>query len=85
MLFQTYDAIQDAIEYHKNDDGTWRAEFHGVIDVSAQGPTLERCRWKMRDAVDSALAVWVTRRQNPHQPGGPEIAETETPASTRGQ
>jgi hypothetical protein len=56
-------AFQDLVQYTKNDDGSWKAEFHGSIDITVDGPTLERCRHGVLDALDAALEAWITGRQ----------------------
>ena len=60
MLFKTFIAIRDMVDYTRNDDGSWRGEFHGAFDVAAEGPTLEECRIRVQDAVDAWLVAWVT-------------------------
>lgn len=85
MLFETIRAIQNVLEYRKNEDGSWRAEFHGAIEVAADGATLEECRRRMYDALDSELAVWVVEKHKLQQGSSPTVAETETPRGEPGQ
>jgi hypothetical protein len=62
MLYDTYCAFRDRVEYVKKDGGAWKAEFHGPIDLVAEGPTLELCRRAILDALDAALAAWISQR-----------------------
>jgi hypothetical protein len=46
MLTKTFIAFQERLDYTKNDDGSWRAEFRGPVEVLVEEPSLERCRWR---------------------------------------
>jgi hypothetical protein len=59
MLWNTYRTFRDLVEYTKNDDGSWKAEFHGAIDVAANAATLDRCQTEIQDALDQKLAEWI--------------------------
>ena len=41
FLFKTIVAFRDLVNYRQADDGMWKAEFHGALDIAAEGPTLE--------------------------------------------
>jgi hypothetical protein len=56
MLFKTYEAFQNRLEYTHRADGSWKAEFHGAVNVAVEEPTLERCRYKALEALDQKLA-----------------------------
>jgi len=60
MLWKTYEAFRDRVEYSHNPDGSWRADFHGAFDVTVVAPTLERCRVDVQDALDVKLAEWIS-------------------------
>ena len=59
MLFKTITAFQDRVDYSKNEHGSWKAEFHGPVDVLVEGSTLEHCRRQAYDEFDAKLAAWV--------------------------
>jgi hypothetical protein len=63
VLVKTILAFQDLVNYSRNDDGSWRAEFHGPIDIVANGSTLERSRSGAQDALDAELEAWITGRK----------------------
>ncbi len=60
MLYKTFLAIRDRVDYSRGEDGSWRGEFHGPFDVAAEASTLEECRVRVQDAVDAWLVGWVT-------------------------
>ena len=62
MLFKTFAAFQELVDYRKNKNGSWKAVFHGALDVEAEGPTLETCRSRAYDALDEKLAAWLARK-----------------------
>ena len=39
MLSKTTVAFQDLVNYRKADDGMWKAEFHGALDIATEGPS----------------------------------------------
>ena len=59
MLWKTFDTFQNLVEYTRTDDGSWKAEFHGAVDVVVEAPSLERCRRDVQDALDKKLAEWI--------------------------
>lgn len=59
MLWQTFKTFRDLVEYTRNDDGSWKAEFHGAIDVAAEAATLVRCQNQIQEALDQRLAEWI--------------------------
>jgi hypothetical protein len=59
MLFRTFEIFQNRVEYTRNADGSWKAEFHGAMDVAVEEPTLERVRCKVAEALDQKLAEWI--------------------------
>ena len=59
MLFQTIVAFQELVDYRKTENGSWKAESHGAVDIEAEGPTLESCRSRARDILDEKLAAWI--------------------------
>ena len=61
MLFKTYEAFQDRLEYTKSTDGSWTVEFHGRFHVHAEDPSLDRCRHRALSALDEQLAAWIAR------------------------
>jgi hypothetical protein len=63
VLVKTILAFQELVNYSRNEDGSWRAEFHGPIDIVASGPTLEACRRHVQDSLDAALEAWITGRK----------------------
>ena len=68
LLFKTIVAFRDLLNYHKADDGMWKAEFHGALDVAAEGPTLEECRSRAVDQFDEKLSVWIIGSANSATP-----------------
>lgn len=60
MFWKTYDVLKDRLDYTKNEDGSWTAEFNGGVRVSVVDSSLERCRWRALEAVDEHLAAIVT-------------------------
>ena len=61
MLFKTYEAFQDRLEYAKAKNGSWTVEFHGRFHVHAEDPSLDRCRHRALSALDEQLAAWIAR------------------------
>ena len=61
MLFKTYEAFQNRLEYTHRADGSWKAEFHGAVNVAVEEPTLERCRYKALEALDQRDALELSR------------------------
>ena len=59
MLFKTYEAFQDRLEYAKAKNGSWTVEFHGRFHVHAEDPSLDRCRHRALSALDEQLAAWI--------------------------
>jgi hypothetical protein len=59
VLFKTIIAFQELVDYRKSQNGSWKAEFHGALDVEAEGPTLESCRSRAREILDEKLAAWI--------------------------
>jgi hypothetical protein len=62
MLYETFRAFQDRVEYSRTQAGTWQAEFHGPIDLRVEAPTVEKCRRAILDALDEAVAAWLAGR-----------------------
>ena len=62
MLFKTYEAFQDRLEYAKAKNGSWTVEFHGPFHVHAEDPSLDRCRHRALSALDDQLAAWIAGR-----------------------
>ena len=61
MLFKTYEAFQDRLEYAKDKNGSWTVEFNGRFHVHAEDPSLDRCRHRALSALDEQLAAWIAR------------------------
>jgi hypothetical protein len=59
MLWQTFKTFRDLVEYTRNDDGSWKAEFHGAIDVAAEAATLNLCQSEIQEALNQKLAEWI--------------------------
>lgn len=59
MLMKTAEAFRDRTTYTRLENGRWRAEFHGAVHVSVEGPSLERCRFDALDALDAQLCEWL--------------------------
>ena len=57
-------AFQKLLDYHKRDNGSWKAECHGPIEVEADGPSLEKCRSRATEALDEKLAAWLAGRSH---------------------
>ena len=72
VLFKTIEAFQDLLDYRKSENGTWTAEFHGAVDVEAEGPTLETCRSRACWALDEKLAAWIAGTADSAAPAPPE-------------
>jgi hypothetical protein len=64
MLFKTYEAFQNRLEYTHRADGSWKAEFHGAVNVAVEEPTLERCRYKALEALDQKLAELIVEAKS---------------------
>ena len=62
-FFKTWDEILAVIEYSRTAEGSWRAEFHGFADVSAEATTLEKCRHEILDKIDLRLAELAVPRR----------------------
>ena len=62
MLARTAQAFERRLDYNKNKDGSWRAEFHGAVDVVVEAPTLDECRWEADQVFDQKLAELVVAR-----------------------
>jgi predicted RNase H-like HicB family nuclease len=73
VLFKTIDACRKLLDYHKRDDGSWLAEFHGALDVAAEGPTLEQCRSRALDVFDEKLAAWIAGTADSATPTPPDL------------
>ena len=65
MLTKTTVAFQDLVDYRKGDDGSWKAEFHGALDIATEGSTLEQCRRRALDELDMKLSAWIVGSANP--------------------
>ena len=61
MLFKTYEAFQDRLEYAKAKNGSWTVKFNGRFHVHAEDPSLDRCRHRALSALDEQLAAWIAR------------------------
>ena len=61
MFWKTYDIFHGRLEYTLKPDGSWKAEFHGAIDVVVEAQSLERCRSKAQDALDEQLAELIIK------------------------
>ena len=59
MPFRTIHAFQERINYTKIKNSSWRAEFHGPVDVLVEETTLERCRSRAPEQLDDKLAAWL--------------------------
>jgi hypothetical protein len=68
LLFKTIVTFQDLLNYRKADDGMWKAEFHGALDIATEGPTLEQCRSRAIHALDEKLSAWIIGSANPATP-----------------
>jgi len=68
VLFKTYEAFQDRLEYARAKNGSWTVEFHGRFHVHAEDPSLDRCRHRAISALDDQLAAWIAagRPQKTH-------------------
>jgi plasmid stability protein len=60
MLYDTFVAFRDRVDYSLGGGGTWQAAFHGPIELHVTAPSLEKCRSAILDALDQALARWIT-------------------------
>jgi len=63
MMVKTMQLLEDLFDPNKQEDGSWRAEFHGPIDVHAEGRTLAECRRRMDDAFDQQIALWLVGKR----------------------
>ena len=63
MLFATFHAFEDHVEFTKTREGSWRAAFRGIVDVSAKSPSLRQCQDDVRQAFDAKLAELVLERR----------------------
>jgi predicted RNase H-like HicB family nuclease len=52
-------ALLNRVNYIKQDDGTWKAEYHGLFDAVAAAETLERCRRLVQDALDEGMEAMI--------------------------
>jgi hypothetical protein len=75
MLWKTFETFRDLVDYSRNGDGTWHAEFHGAIDVAVQAASLYECQREIQEALDQKLAEWIrvprttpTRRRRFNKP-----------------
>jgi hypothetical protein len=59
MLMKTFEIFRDRVEYSRTGDGSWKAEFHGAVDVVVEASSLERCRRDALDVLDEQLAEWI--------------------------
>lgn len=56
MLWNAWSRIRDRIEYEKQTDGTWRAEFRGRIYLRADGVSLDDCQSRIRAVIEEQVA-----------------------------
>jgi hypothetical protein len=78
--------FQELVNYVRADNGAWRAEFHGIIDVVVAGNTLERCRRLALEAFDQGLSAYLeahaTSLSTKHaETGNKQIATGDEPAA----
>jgi hypothetical protein len=59
MLVKTTIAYQNALEYARNNDGSWTAAFRGPFQILVTADSLERCRNRALDELDARLAEWI--------------------------
>ncbi len=59
MMMKTVGAFRDRTIYTRSEDGSWKAEFHGAVNVIVEGPSLERCRFAALDALDERICEWI--------------------------
>ena len=64
MLMKTIDAFRDRTIYQRTERGTWTADFHGVVHIHVDGPSLERCRFAMLDLLDDHVCDWLLSRKS---------------------
>jgi hypothetical protein len=67
LLFKTIVAFRDLVN-DREADGVWKAEFHGSLDVAAEGRTLEQCRSRALDELDEKLSAWIVEGAYPATP-----------------
>jgi len=60
MFYETVKAIDRLVDYNKLEDGSWRADVKGVVDVHVEGRTLDDCQHEMYRAVDERILRWIT-------------------------
>ena len=63
-MYKTFSRVRDLMDYRKQKDGSWTAEFRGAIDIKAKGLTLEECRSQAFDMIDEKVAALVAGRGN---------------------
>ena len=59
MLFKTIGVFRDQMVYTQIEPAKWRAEFRGQINISVEGPSVERCRYIALDVFDDQLSEWL--------------------------
>ena len=59
MLFKTIGVFRDQIVYTQIEPTKWRAEFRGHINITVEGPSVERCRFIALDQFDDRLSEWL--------------------------
>jgi hypothetical protein len=65
MLWKTYEAFQERLDYAKRADGSWVAEFSGPFRIKVTDSNLERCRQLAITALDERLVGYVVGSNNP--------------------
>ena len=59
MLWKTYAAFQERLDYAKSVEGAWVAEFEGPFQIKVTDTNLERCRQLAITALDECLVDYV--------------------------
>lgn len=59
MFYKTYEVLQARLDYTKNLDGSWIAEFDGPFAIRVTESSLERCRCRVIEALDERLAEFL--------------------------
>jgi hypothetical protein len=72
--------FQELVNYVRADNGSWTAEFHGIIDVVVEADTLERCRRLALDAFDQGLSRYIAANANS---ASPKRAESRAPRTEK--
>jgi hypothetical protein len=60
MFYKTYEVLQARLDYTKNVDGSWIAEFDGPFAIRVTESSLERCRNRVIEALDERLAEFLS-------------------------